>query len=78
MVVQKDNYREMVDFVNMIKGYFGDKARIQLFKIIKFPFHTKEYWDDQCIYEPTHPEHTLFLKEIEKIKGIEHVNENLS
>jgi MoaA/NifB/PqqE/SkfB family radical SAM enzyme len=78
MVVQKDNYKEMVDFVKMIKGYFGDKARIQLFKIIKFPFHTKEYWDEQCIYEPTHPEYNLFLDEIEKIKGIEHVNENLS
>jgi len=78
MVVQKDNYKEMSPFVDLMKGYFGDKARIQLFKIIRFPFHTNEYWEDQNIYNPSHPEYDEYLKEVEKIDGIENVKQNLT
>lgn len=78
MVVQKDNYKEMEDFVDMIWDYFGKKGHVHLFKIIRLPFMTDEYWNDQYIYDEKHPEHKDYLKEIEKIKSIPHVNQNLT
>ena len=77
MVVQTSNYKEMYDFVNMIVGYFGSRARIQLLKIIKLDFMTDEYWKEEYIYDPSHPDYEDFRKQAELVSTHPFVNQNL-
>lgn len=77
MVVQKSNYKEMNQFVKMITKYFGSKARIQLFKIIRLDFMTDEYWKEEYIYDVNHPEYSEFLKEADIVSRHPFVNQNL-
>lgn len=63
-VVQKNNYREMSDIIELGKKYKAD--RVWLNKIEDW--NVMGDWRDQNIFRSDHPEHKQFQAELDKIK----------
>ena len=78
-VVQKSNYKEMVDFYYLIKGIFNNfsekwdndfKFTINYYKILDWGHLGNEYSEKQ-VWDPNHPEYSEFLMEVEKLNNVE-------
>ena len=63
-VVQKENYHEMEDIIELGRQYGAD--RVWLNRITDW--QTLNHFDNHDVVNPTHPEHQLFQKCFEKIK----------
>lgn len=72
-VVQKNNYFEMLDFYNLISSMFQKQKRkleILFIGITDWGSYTEEEFREQEIQNPNHPEHSKFLKELQKIVNL--------
>ncbi len=58
-VVQNDNYKEMIKFIDMSREFGVDK--IHFSQIASNPAMTKEYFEYQAIQFPTHENHDEFV-----------------
>tara|TARA_R100000081_G_scaffold77340_1_gene43820 strand:- start:228 stop:1307 length:1080 start_codon:yes stop_codon:yes gene_type:complete len=70
-VVQKDNYKEMEDFVKMGEEIFGDcsyQLQINFQRVWQWPSISDERFKKMCIWDTDHPEHQQFLVELKKIE----------
>ena len=84
MVVSDDNYTEMLDFYNLIKGLFDknaptSKAHWDVFynKLTDWGTFSSDEFKSKCIFDPTHDSYQDFLSEFDKIKHIKNKTTNL-
>lgn len=63
-VVQKENYKEMLDYVEFAKEYDAD--RVWFNRIVDWKTHTN--FKDHDIVEATHPEHKDFVRELDLLR----------
>lgn len=80
-VVQRDNYREMHTFVELIQRVFKDSTTkpFVLFRRLQDWGHQSASWIHGLdICNPNHIEHSAFLEEFEKVVDLEMVDSNLS
>lgn len=66
-VVQQTNYKEMADFLNLMKSIFGIRVKVFFGKITNWGTFTEEQFKLLQIWSQTHPEHNLFLDELKKV-----------
>ena len=59
-VVQKENYREMREFVQLSRELGADRAYFS--RLIDWGTWPKDRFLDQCVWEPQHPEHDEFAE----------------
>jgi hypothetical protein len=59
MTVQANNYREMVDFVELGRTYHAD--RVSFHQLLDWGSYTPEEYEGRAIQSPTHPEHPALL-----------------
>lgn len=76
-VVQKDNYNEMVDFVELINNIFNGKSLIFFCRLQNWNSYTKEEYINQEIHNVNHPEHNNFVNELNKVCFLPNVSHNL-
>ena len=76
-VVQRDNYKEMDIFYNLMLQIFGKKVTVFYGKITNWGTFTEEEFKQHNIFETTHPEHTQFLEEVNKVVNRKQVFHNL-
>jgi hypothetical protein len=80
-VVQKNNFREMEQFVLLIDSLFkhtGIKTIIQFQKVVQWPSISDERYKDMKIWEPTNSEYKDFVKELMKINNYKNIIHNLN
>jgi len=79
-VTQKDNYKEMEDFVNLCQSIFNGKASlfIQFYKIADWGALPQDILLDKQVWRKEHPEYGEFRKEVEKLKKYENVISNFN
>jgi len=80
-VVQKNNFREMEMFVQMIDRIFKDtpiEKIIQFQKVVQWPSISDERYKEMKIWEPTNPEYNDFVFELSKIKKYKNIFHNLN
>jgi MoaA/NifB/PqqE/SkfB family radical SAM enzyme len=77
-VMQKENYREMPTFVEMMKTYGIDQFFFS--KIVNYKTFSEEEFMDVAVHRKDHPEHSAYLEilrnPIMKEKGVALANEN--
>jgi sulfatase maturation enzyme AslB (radical SAM superfamily) len=62
-VVQTDNYKEMPEYVRLIKTRFPNTtAGIAFSLILDWSVLTAPIYEEKCVWKVTHPEHQNFLK----------------
>ncbi|MBF85735.1 MAG: hypothetical protein CL489_14865 [Acidobacteria bacterium] len=62
-VVQTDNYKEMPEYVHLIKNRFPNVcAGIAFSLILDWSVMPAATYEDKCVWKTTHPEHEDFLK----------------
>lgn len=66
-VVQSHNYKEMDTFVNLMTQIFDEKARIFFGKINNWGTFTEGQFNLLKVWDTTHPEHTEFKNEFNKV-----------
>lgn len=76
-VVQQKNYKEMYDFVKLMKSIFGDKVLVLFTKINNWGTFTEDEFLKEKIWDSNHPEYTDFLVELNKIKELSNVYHNM-
>ena len=76
-VVQQKNYKEMQDFYNLMVDIFGLKVRVFFGKITNWGTFSKDEFKNEEIWNPSHPEHNEFVKEIRKTLPAEQAWDNL-
>lgn len=76
-VVQKSNYREMEPFLKKMKEIFGMKTKVFYGKINNWGTFTPEQFEKLKIWDPKHPEHNYFLRELKKVANDPFVFHNL-
>ncbi|NUN04118.1 MAG: twitch domain-containing radical SAM protein [Bdellovibrio sp.] len=81
MVVSQNNYKEMALFHDLICGIFANskiKIQINYRQIVHWTAgaYTKEEHINISVFEQSHPEHTLFLEELGKVKDKPFVSHN--
>lgn len=76
-VVQKSNYREMEPFLKIMKEIFGMKTKVFYGKINNWGTFTPEQFEKLKIWDPKHPEHNYFLRELKKVANDPFVFHNL-
>jgi sulfatase maturation enzyme AslB (radical SAM superfamily) len=59
-VVQKANYKEMLDFVRLAKKYYVDNVLFSL--ILDWNVQPKEVYKDMCVWDESHPEYNEFVE----------------
>jgi len=83
-VVQKENYTELVDFHRYIESIFDRQMKMGLVsvtytKVQNWGNLSEEGYNDMAVHQPKHPEHKLFLEEVNKLMSLQspHVITNL-
>lgn len=76
-VVQQTNYMEMVDFLKTMQSIFGNKVTVFFGKITNWGTFSEEQFKLLQVWSPSHPEHSLFLKEFEKVSTNPYVFHNM-
>jgi pyruvate-formate lyase-activating enzyme len=83
-VVQKENYTELVKFYEYIKSIFDDKLKqgivsVTFTKVQNWGNLSQSEYDDMAIWQPKHPEHSLFINEVNKLMKLKspHIITNL-
>ena len=66
-VVQQSNYSEMKDFYDMMIKIFKHKAEVFFGKINNWGTFTNEVFLTHKIWDEAHPEHQLFVDEVNKV-----------
>jgi sulfatase maturation enzyme AslB (radical SAM superfamily) len=61
-VVQKENYKEMKAFIELVLENFPNARKAQFALIVDWGTWPKEVYEDKCIWKETHPEHQEFLE----------------
>ncbi|MBN2436535.1 MAG: hypothetical protein JXK07_14850 [Spirochaetes bacterium] len=64
-VVQKNNYREMHDFIDLAKRYSADTVSFN--RITNWGSYSPDEFDDLNIFDKNHPEYDHFIKVHDKI-----------
>lgn len=82
-VVQKDNYKEMLDFHKLMKSYIDTREDKVIFQILyntisQWGHMTKEEHIEKDVSNPNHIEHLDFLHELEKIKDLPYFLSNFN
>lgn len=73
-VAQKDNYNEMVDFVELMNSIFSKKkVLIYFYKVANWGTFSDEEYNKVKIWDNTHPEYEQFRKEVHRLKKYENV-----
>lgn len=75
-VVQKDNYKEMNLFLDLMKNVLKEKVYIFFSKVNNFVY-TEEEYKKVKIWDKSHPEFDDFVKELLKVVGDPRVTHNL-
>jgi len=73
-VVQQANYHEMEDFIHLTKSIFKrlDKERqlyIKFYRVLDWAQSKDHGYGKMQVWRESHPEYSLFRKEVEKVKG---------
>lgn len=77
-IVQKGNYKEMSQFVDLLKSIFGKKVSIYFSKLQDWgTFDLGEEFDSIDVSNPLNDEHEEFLRELNKVYKDEQVHTNL-
>lgn len=76
-VVQRKNYKEMYDFTQLMKSIFGKKVLVLFVKMNNWGTFSGDEFLKEKIWDPSHPEHLDFLKELNKIIGETNVYHNM-
>lgn len=76
-VVQQKNYKEMYDFAQLMKSIFGNRVLVLFVKINNWGTFTENEFVKEKIWDSTHPEHSTFLIELNRIKGLTNVYHNM-
>lgn len=76
-VVQQQNYKEMKIFYDLMIKIFGKKANVFFGKITNWGTFSDEEFKLHQIWNPSHPEHNEFLKEVNKTLPAEQNFNNL-
>ena len=83
-VVQKENYTELADFYRYIESIFERQLKMGIVsvtytKVQNWGNLTQAQYNDMAIHQPNHPEHSLFVKEVNKLMALEspHIITNL-
>jgi MoaA/NifB/PqqE/SkfB family radical SAM enzyme len=66
-IVQRDNYRELGDFVDWAKRFKTLKS-IFFTKILDWGHLSSEIFNSKAVWKPDHPEYDLFLKQIQDVR----------
>lgn len=66
-VVQRHNYKEMKMFYDLMNDIFGKKADVFFGKINNWGTFTEEEYVAEQVWNPTHSEYNLFIKEVNKV-----------
>jgi len=65
-VVQQKNYKEMKEFYDLMLSIFGKKANVYFGKITNWGTFSEEEFKNEMVWDESHPEHSQFLKEVNK------------
>ena len=76
-VVQDSNYMEMSEFYDIICNIFGVKSKIFFGKIINWGTYSEEEFKIKKIWDESHPEHSKFVTEFNKIYKNKRVFHNM-
>lgn len=76
-VVQKNNYKEMKIFHDLMKSIFKNKVKIFFSKILNWGTFTDQEYFNHCVWEPNHPEHGEFIREVNGILPSRNTHHNL-
>lgn len=76
-VVQQANYKEMSIFADLMYNILGNKANIFFGRINNWGTFTPEEFEKINVIDPNHPEHELFIEEVNKIDKKPRVRHNL-
>jgi MoaA/NifB/PqqE/SkfB family radical SAM enzyme len=66
-VVQQSNYKEINKFADLIYKILGNKSYIFYIKINNWGTFTHEEYKNAQIWDKNHPEHNIFLEEINNV-----------
>lgn len=76
-VVQKHNYKEMKPFYDLMLEIFGKKVNVFFGKITNWGTFTESEYKEHQVWNPSHPEHSYFLEELNKTLPAENSFNNL-
>jgi len=76
-VVQTDNYKEMCIFADLMYNKLGNKANIFFGRINNWGTYTDQEFEKVKVWDKNHPEHKLFVKELNKVWTKPKVRHNL-
>ncbi|MBI4404593.1 MAG: hypothetical protein HY537_10550 [Deltaproteobacteria bacterium] len=60
MVVQRQNYRGICDFIRLGKKVGADSCQLSM--LVNFGTWSTQQYEDRCVWNDSHPEHENFLK----------------
>lgn len=63
-VVQKENYKEMKQFYELMISIFGEKVEVFYGKINNWGTFTNEIFNNHKVWDISHPEHLEFIDEV--------------
>lgn len=73
-VAQRDNYKEMVDFVELMNSIFVNKKNLIFFyKVANWGTFNEDEYNRIKIWDQSHPDYTDFEKEVQKLKKYDNV-----
>lgn len=70
-VVQSDNYKEMVPFLQLMKSIFGKKVKVFFGKVNNWGTYTDEEFNRIKVWDDTHENYLDFVDEFNKV-GLDH------
>lgn len=76
-VVQQKNYKEMYDFAQLMKSIFGNRVLVLFVKMNNWGTFSDDEFIKEKIWDTSHPEHSEFLIELNRIKGLTNVYHNM-
>ena len=71
-VVQKDNYKEMIDFYKLITGIFKNKRKLtlQYYRILDWGVLKPEEFKKAAVWDSSHNEHLEYLSYAQQLLDI--------
>ena len=72
-VVQKENFREMKEFYNLMTTIFKDKRniRLQYYRILDWGVLNKDDFKEAAVWQPTHQYHSEYIQYAQELISIE-------
>lgn len=71
-VVQQKNYKEIVDFYNLINSIFNSNTeiRFQYYKILNWGVMKPEEFEQAAVWKETHPEYNEYRRFVDKLQQL--------